>query len=63
VVIRVEANIFEVVMFSSGTNAFLGVGHARWFPGRFLLPEKNRHELVHAGICEQQIRRVGQKRR
>jgi len=28
-----------------------------------LLSKKNRHELVHAGIREKQIRRVGQQRR
>src|SRR5262249_27223935 len=63
VVIRVEADIFEVVMFSSGANAFLRIHDAGRVPERLLLPEKNRHELVHAGIREQQIRRVGQKRR
>ena len=50
-------------MFSSGTNAFLRVNDAWRFPWRFLLREKNRHELVHAGIRKEQIRRVGQKRR
>src|SRR6266536_5407934 len=45
VVIRVEPNVFEVIVFSAGANAFLCVNHARWFPRRFLLPEKNRHEL------------------
>jgi hypothetical protein len=39
-------------MFSSGTNAFLRVSDAWRFPWRFLLREKNRHELVHAGIRE-----------
>jgi len=63
VVIRVEADVFEVVVFSPSANAFLRVSHARRFPWRFLLREKNRHELIHAGISEQQIRRVGQKRR
>ena len=33
------------------------------FHGGFCLAEEDRHELVHAGIGEQQIRRVGQKRR
>ena len=62
-VISVEADVFEVVMFSAGANAFLGVNDTRWFPWRFLLFKKNRHELIHAGIREEQIRRVGQKRR
>src|SRR5256885_66994 len=63
VVIGVEPDIFEVIVFSAGANAFLCVNHARWFPRRFLLPEKNRHELVHAGIGEEQIRSVRQQGR
>ena len=63
VVVRVQPDIFEIVMLSTGANAFLSVGQARWIPRRFLLSQKNRYELVHAGIREQQIRRVGQKRR
>jgi hypothetical protein len=50
-------------VFSTSPDAFLCVGDAGRFPWRFLLPEKNRHELVHAGIRKEQIRRVGQKRR
>jgi hypothetical protein len=50
-------------MFASGANTFLRVGHARWFPRRPLLAEKDRDELVHARIGEEQIRRVGYKRR
>ena len=49
-------------MFSAGADAFLRVGHARRIPLRLLLPEKNRHELVHARVGEEQIRRVGQER-
>src|SRR6266566_9318811 len=41
VVISVEADVFEVVMFATGANAFLRVGHARRIPGRLLLSEKN----------------------
>ena len=48
-------------MFPAGANAFLRVGHARRLPRRLLLSEKNRHELVHAGIGEKQIRRVRQQ--
>jgi hypothetical protein len=50
-------------MFSAGADAFLRVSDAWRFPCRFLLREKNWHELVHAGIREQQIRSVGKKRR
>jgi hypothetical protein len=41
----------------------LRVNDARWIPAWFLLPEKNRHELIHAGIRKEQIRRVRQKQR
>ena len=60
VVISIQPDIFEIVMFPAGPNALLCVGHARRIPRRLLLSEKDRHELVHAGIREQQIRRVGQ---
>jgi hypothetical protein len=49
-------------MFSTGANTFLGVGHARRLPRRFLLAKKNRHELVHAGVGEKEIGRVRQQR-
>jgi hypothetical protein len=62
-VISIEADVFEIVVFPAGSNAFLGVDHAWWIPDRFLLGEKNRDELIHAGVGEKQIGRVGQKRR
>ena len=62
VVIGVEADVFEIVVFATGANAFLRVGDARRIPRRFLLTEEDRHELVHAGIGEEQIRRVRQER-
>ena len=40
VVISVEPDVFEVVMFPSGANAFLRVGHARRLPRRLLWPRK-----------------------
>jgi hypothetical protein len=63
VVVRVETNVFEIIMFPTGANAFLRVGHARGTPLWFFLAKKDRHELVHAGIREKQIRRVRQQRR
>src|SRR5438552_1668381 len=63
VVISVESDVFEVVMFPPGANAFLGIGHARRLPRRLLLPKKNGHELVHAGVGEKQIGRVWHERR
>ena len=61
-VISIEADIFEVVVFAAGANAFLRVGDARRVPQRLLLPEKDRHELVHTGVGEKQVGRVGQER-
>src|SRR5438874_1658828 len=58
VVIGIEPNVFEIVMLATGANAFLRVSHARWLPGRLLLAQKNRHELVHARVGEEQIRGV-----
>src|SRR5207249_1195207 len=62
VVIGVEPDVFEIVMLSAGTNTFLCVGDSGTIPTRFLLAEKNRHELIHAGIGKKQVRGVGQKR-
>ena len=58
VVIGVETHIFEVVMLPASANTFLCVCDARRVPQGFLLAEKDRHELIHAGIGEQQIGRV-----
>ena len=58
VVISVEPDVFEIVVFPPGANAFLRVDNARRLPGRLLLAEKNGHELIHAGVGEKQIRRV-----
>src|ERR1700730_15168069 len=41
VVIGVQPDVFEVVMFAAGANTFLRVGHARRIPWRPLLAEKN----------------------
>ena len=61
-VIRVEADVIQIVVLAAGTNALLRVGDAWRIPGWLLLPEKNRNELVHPRIREQQIRRVRQQR-
>src|SRR5438067_5698956 len=63
VVICVESDVFEIIMFAAGANAFLRVGDARRLPWRLLLAEKNGHELIHAGVGEKQIRRVRHERR
>src|SRR5258705_2607172 len=63
VVISVEPDVFEIVVFPSGADTLLRVGHARRLPRRLLLTEKNGHELIHAGVGEKQIRRVWHKRR
>jgi hypothetical protein len=63
VVVGVEADVLEVVVLAAGADAFLRVGHARRIPGRLLLTKKDRDELVHAGVCEKQIGRIGQERR
>ncbi len=61
VVISIESDVVEIVVFAAGANAFLGVGHAGRLPLGLLLSQKNRHELVHARVGEKQIRSVGQK--
>ena len=72
VVIRVEPDVIEVVVFAAGADALLGVGGAGVGAGDGAAPgahvgaalaEEDGHELVHAGVGEQQIRRVGHERR
>ena len=50
-------------MFAAGADAFLGVGGAAGRVGTFDLAEKNRDELVHARVGEQEVRRIGQQAR
>ena len=65
--IGVEADIIEVVVFASGTDAFLRVCGSevrtceRASPFRNVrrfLAEKKWDELIHAGIREKEIRRI-----
>ena len=53
--VGVEADVFEVVVFAAGADAFLGVGGAAGLVGTFGLAEEDGHELVHAGVGEQQV--------
>jgi hypothetical protein len=62
-VISVKPDVFEIVVFPPGANAFLRVGHARRLPRWLLLTEKNRDELIHARVGEKQIRRIRHERR
>lgn len=62
VVISVETDIVEVVVLATGADAFLGVGGAARRVRTFRLAEEDGHELVHAGVGEQQIRRVRHQR-
>ena len=63
VVIGVEADVFEVVVLAAGADALLGVGGAARRVRTFCLAEKNRDELVHAGVREQEVRRIGHEAR
>ena len=71
VVVGVEADVLEVVVFTAGADAFLGVGGAGvfgWFDAGPLgdvgraVTEEDGHELVHAGVGEEQSGRVRQQR-
>ena len=57
VVVRVHSHVLEVVVLASGADALLGVGSAAGGVRAGLLAKEDRHELVHAGVGEQQIRR------
>ena len=72
VVIGVEPDVVQVIVFAAGADAFLGVRGAgrqsRNGPGPLvhvglLLAEKDGDELVHTGVRKQQVRRIGQEAR
>ena len=72
VVIGVEADVIEVVVFAAGADALLRVGGARRQSGNgagpfvhvgLPLAEEDRDELVHARVGEQEIWRIGQQAR
>ena len=58
VVVGVKSDILEIVMLASGADAFLGVGGTPGDVRATHLSEKNRYELVHASVGEQQVGRV-----
>jgi len=63
VVIRVEADVIEVVVLAAGADALLRVGRAARRVRALDLAEENGHELVHARVGEEQIRTLGQQAR
>ncbi len=72
VVVGVEADIIEVVVFAAGADAFLRVCRALVGAGkrarpfgdiRGFLAEEDGDELVHAGVRKEEVRRVGHETR
>ncbi len=72
VVVGIEADVLEVVVFAAGADAFLGVSGAgvlrRADAGPFgdvgrSIAEEDGHELVHAGVREEQPGGIRQQRR
>jgi hypothetical protein len=61
VVVGVETDVIEVVVLAAGTDAFLGVGGAAGGVGALGLVEEDGHELVHAGVGEEQVGAVRQE--
>ena len=71
VVVGVVADVLEVVVFAAGADAFLGVGGAGVLGGAgagpfgdvgLFVTEEDGHELVHAGVGEEESGRVRQER-
>ena len=69
-VVGVEADVFQVVVFAAGADAFLGIGGAGIATGdyagpagdvRFAFAQEDRDELVHPGVGEEEVRGIGQK--
>ncbi len=72
VVVGVVTDVLEVVVFAAGADAFLGVGGAGVGGGAgagpfgdvgLFVAEEDGHELVHAGVGEEQAGRVREQRR
>jgi hypothetical protein len=63
VMVGVKSDILEIVMLASGADAFLGISGTPGGVGALHLAKKNRHELVHTSVGEEQVRRVGQQTR
>ena len=61
VVVCIEADIIEVVVFSACTNAFLGVGGTGWVVGARDLSKKNWDKLIHPSVGEEQVGRMGKE--
>ena len=62
VVVGVKADVFEVVVLAAGADALLGVGGPPRRVGALHLAEEDGHELVHAGVGEEEVRRVRHQR-
>ena len=60
--ISVVADVFEVVVFATCTDALLGISGTGRIIGRFLGAEEVGHELIHPRVREEQIRGSGHQR-
>ena len=67
VVVGVEPDVFEVVVFPTGPDALLGIGRAGVSPGdrtgpmryfRFGFAQKDGDKLIHPRVGEKQVRRI-----
>ncbi len=59
--VGIGTNVLEIVVLAAGADTFLGIGGPARRVGAVGLTKKDRHELVHARIGEQQVRRIGQQ--
>ncbi len=61
VVIGIKPDVIKIVMFASSPNAFLSISDTRWPVWDLFLAQEIGHELVHAGVGKQKVRRVGKQ--
>lgn len=59
VVVGIEADVFEVVVFTAGADAFLGIGGCG--VGGWAFVEEVGDELVHAGVGEEEVGGAGEE--
>src|SRR5260370_15390648 len=61
VVVGVESDVIQIVVFTTCANALLGVSSSRRAKRGFLLAQKVRNELIHTRILGQKSRRSGEQ--
>ncbi len=58
--IGVPSDVFQIIVFPTRSNAFLGISSPPRLIGTWRLAQKNGHELIHPGIGKEEVRGLRQ---